>query len=113
MEWDWNLSKRIHWKILWNQWNCGKIYIGKDFPDEFAHGKDKTVLKGPNLKAKANAALAIGELIQIPDNKSFSVDHDNKHGYKAKYGWYRYNTRLALPVYNDMGALKILMILKE
>ena len=32
-----------------------KIYIGKDFPDEFAHGKDKTVLKGPNLKAKANA----------------------------------------------------------
>ena len=30
-----------------------KIYIGKDFPDEFAHGKDKMVLKGQNLKAKA------------------------------------------------------------
>jgi len=28
----------------------GKIYIGKDFPDEFAHGKDKTVLKVPNQK---------------------------------------------------------------
>ena len=32
-----------------------KIYIGKEFPDEFTHGKDKIVLKGPNLKAKANA----------------------------------------------------------
>ena len=28
-----------------------KIYIGTDFPDEFTHGKDKTILKGPNLKA--------------------------------------------------------------
>lgn len=51
-----------------------KIYIGKDFPDEFAHGKDKTVLKEPNLKAKANAAQAVGELIQIAENKSASVD---------------------------------------
>lgn len=83
-----------------------KIYIGKDFPDEFAHGKDKTVLKGPNLKAKANAAVAISELIQIADNKSFSVDYKNKHGDKAKYGWYRYDTRLALPVYNDMGEVQ-------
>ena len=33
-----------------------KVYIGKDFPDEFAHGKDKTILKGPNAKAKANAS---------------------------------------------------------
>ena len=40
-----------------------KIYIGKDFPDEFVHGKDKMILKGPNLKAKANAAQAVGELI--------------------------------------------------
>lgn len=36
---------------------------GKEFPDEFTHGKDKTVLKGPNLRAKANAAQAVGELI--------------------------------------------------
>ena len=83
-----------------------KIYIGKDFPDEFVHGKDKTVLKGPNLKAKANASLAIGELIQIADNKSFSPDYGNKHGKKSKYGWYRYDTRLALPVYNDSGEVQ-------
>ncbi len=51
-----------------------KIYIGSDFPDEFTHGKDKTILKGSNLK--------------------------------AKYGWYRYDTRLALPVYNDYGEIE-------
>ena len=82
------------------------VYIGKDFPDEFTHGKDKTVLKGQNLKAKANATLAIGELIQIAENKSTSEDYKNKHGDKAKSGWYRYDTRLALPVYDEQGNLQ-------
>lgn len=40
-----------------------KIYIGKEFPDEFSHGKDKTVLKGSNAKAKANVSQAVGELV--------------------------------------------------
>ena len=83
-----------------------KIYIGKDFPDEFTHGRDKTILKGPNLKAKANAACAVGELIQIATNKSGSQDYDLKHGEKAKFGWYRYDTRLALPVYNEEGEIQ-------
>ena len=83
-----------------------KIYIGIDFPDEFTHGKDKTVLKGPNLKAKANAAQAVGELIQIAENKSISQDYNSKHGEKAKFGWYRYDTRLALPIYNDEGEIQ-------
>ena len=83
-----------------------KIYIGKDFPDEFTHGKDKTVLKGANLKAKANAAQAVGDLIQIATNKAGSRDYNSKHQEKAKYGWYRYDTRLALPVYNDEGEIQ-------
>lgn len=83
-----------------------KIYIGKEFPDEFTHGKDKIVLKGPNLKAKANVAQAVGELIQIAENKSVSEDFNKKHGEKAKYGWYRYDTRLALPVYNEAGEVE-------
>mgnify|MGYP003300342028 FL=1 len=83
-----------------------KVYIGKDFPDEFTHGKDKTVLKGPNLKAKANAAQAVGELIQIATNKAGSQDYNLKHGEKAKFGWYRYDTRLALPIYNGEGEIQ-------
>ena len=82
-----------------------KIYIGKDFPDEFTHSKDKTMLKGPNAKAKANASQAIGELIQIATNRSQSPDYDSKHLGKAKYGWYRYDTRVALPIYDDKGEL--------
>ena len=82
-----------------------KIYIGKEFPDEFAHAKDKTTLKGPNAKAKANASQVVGELIQIATNKTESPDYDSKHGNRAKLGWYRYDTRLALPVYNDDGEL--------
>ncbi len=82
-----------------------KVYIGKDFPDEFSHGKDKTMLKGPNAKAKANASQVVGELIQIASNKTFSQDYNSKHKNKAKFGWYRYDTRLALPVYNDDGEL--------
>ena len=80
---------------------CEKVYIGKDFPDEFTHGKDKTILKGPNLKAKANASLVIGELIQIGSNRSESPDYNMKHGNRAAGGWYRYDTRLAIPIYND------------
>lgn len=83
-----------------------KVYIGKDFPDEFAHGKDKTILKGPNAKAKANAAQAVGELIQIANNKSSAPDYNSKHGNKAKFGWYRYDTRIALPIYNSNNELE-------
>ena len=83
-----------------------KVFIGKDFPDEFTHGKDKTILKGPNAKAKANASLAIGELIEIATNKTESEDYNAKHKNKAKYGWYRYDTRLALPVYDETGELQ-------
>lgn len=82
-----------------------KIYIGSDFPDEFCHAKDTKVLKGSNAKAKANAAQAIGELIQIATNKSQTEDYENKHAGKAENGWYRYDTRFALPVYNEDGEL--------
>jgi len=89
-----------------------KIYIGPDFPDEFSHGKDKTILKGPNAKAKANSSQVVGELIQIATNKSFTPDYNLKHKNKAKYGWYRYDTRIALPIYNDEGNLERYNIFK-
>lgn len=63
------------------------------------------MLKGPNLKAKADASQAVGQLIQIADNKTIAIDYNSKHKNKAKHGWYRYDTRLALPVYNDEGEL--------
>ena len=70
-----------------------KIYIGKEFPDEFANAKDARGLKGANAKAKANAAQAIKELIQIAENKSEFSDYGDRHGNRAKNGWYRYDVR--------------------
>ena len=82
-----------------------KIYIGSDFPDEFSHSNDTKGLKGANMKAKANITPAIGELIQIASEKAQYPDYNNKHGAKAQFGWYRYNTRFGIPVYDEDGKL--------
>lgn len=82
-----------------------KIYVGKEFPDEFANAKDARGLKGANAKAKANAAQAIKELIQIAENKSEFPDYGDRHGNRAKNGWYRYDVRFGLPVYEENGTL--------
>ena len=42
---------------------------------------------GANAKAKANAATAIPELIQIASNPAFEENHKDKHNKNAKYGW--------------------------
>ena len=58
------------------------------------------------MKAKANMVPAIGELIQIAMDKEEYPDYNEKHGSKAKFGWYRYNTRFGLPVYDESGNLE-------
>ena len=81
------------------------VYIGPDFPDEFAHSKDTKVLRGANLYAKANASESVRELVEIATNKTFSENYAKKHNSDAKFGWYRYETRFAIPVYDDGGEL--------
>lgn len=49
---------------------------------------------------------AIGELIQITTEKAQYPDYNNKHGEKAKLGWYRYNTKFGIPVYDAAGNLE-------
>ena len=82
-----------------------KVYIGTDFPDEFAYSKDTKGMKGANEKAKANMISAVGELIQIASNNKEYPDYENKHRSKAKYGWYRYDTRFGIPIYAEDGEL--------
>lgn len=110
-------SKKVDWNTVENYLkeyigDCAEIldtnemvYIGSDFPDEYAHSKDTKVLRGPNEYAKANASSAIKELIQIASNKAFTENHKDKHNSKAKYGWYRYDTRFAVPKYDNYGEL--------
>ena len=78
-----------------------KIYISKDFPDEYASSESRIALKGAAAKAKANAAQAIPELIRIAANPKHEANRKEKHKTDALYGWYRYNIRFALPAYDD------------
>ena len=62
-------------------------------------------LRGANMYAKANSSSIIREMIEIATNKSFTENFAQKHDIDAKFGWYRYDTRFAIPVYDDVGDL--------
>lgn len=78
-----------------------KIFISSDFPDEYANSKSRIALKGAVAKAKANATQGIPELIQIASNPEYSENSKKQHEKDAKNGWYRYDVRFALPVYDN------------
>ena len=62
---------------------------------------------GANAKAKANATQGIPMLLQCATNKRWQENFKGKHNVDAKFGWYRFTTRFALPVYNnDTGDLE-------
>ena len=82
------------------------IYIGADFPDEYARSEYTTSLKGANAKAKANAAQGVPELIEIATGKEYRKNTKTKHSKDAKFGWYRYTSRFALPVYEESGEVE-------
>ena len=82
------------------------IYIGSELPSEYAGSVYTKKLKGADAKAKANAAQAIPEIIEIATNAVFEENRKAKHGRNAKHGWYRYDTRFALPVYGDDGNIE-------
>ena len=48
---------------------------------------------------------AIGDMINIATGKTEYPDYNQKHGARAKYGWYRYDTRFGIPVYEENGEL--------
>jgi hypothetical protein len=79
------------------------IYIGSEFPDEYANSKYSHNIFGTIGKAKANASQIIPELIKTFDNVSFQYNMDNKHKINAKYGWYRGTVRFTLPTCDDKG----------
>jgi hypothetical protein len=79
------------------------IYIGTDLPDEFTHSNYTHILKGTNAKAKANAAQGVPEMIEIANEKEYEENRKIKHSKDAKFGWYSYVTRFALPVYGENG----------
>ena len=84
-----------------------QVYIGSDFPGELKGSGDTKRLYGANAKAKANDTQGIPMLLQCATNKRWQENFKGKHNVDAKFGWYRFTTRFALPVYNnDTGDLE-------
>lgn len=81
------------------------IYIGNDLPDEYTGSNYTYSLKGTAAKAKANASQGIPEMLKIASGKHFRPNSGNKHRRNATYGWYRYDSRFALPIYRDDGQI--------
>lgn len=79
------------------------VYIGRDFADEYSHSKYTEKLRGALAKAKANMVQGIHGIIEIAGNRRWNEDYERRHGKKAENGWYRYDTRFAMPVMNEKG----------
>lgn len=81
--------------------NAEIVHIGRKLPEEYTESESRKALMGANAKAKANAAIALPELICIAANPMYQKNNKEKHNKNAKNGWFRYNVRFALPVCNN------------
>ena len=45
-------------------------------------------------------------MIEIAAGKKFTENYKEKHTIDAMYGWYRYESRFALPVFNEVGEIE-------
>ena len=82
------------------------VYIGADLPDEYAHSEYTRILRGANAKAKANGAQGLPELLEVASNRKFEENRKEKHNKNARFGWYSYDSRFALPVFTDGGEIQ-------
>lgn len=82
------------------------VYIGKDLPREYTRSRYTKSLRRSSAKTKANIIQAIPELIEFSINKAYKENQDPKHNTDAKLGWYKYDTRFALPSYDEYGHIR-------
>ena len=45
-------------------------------------------------------------MIEIAAGKKFTENYKEKHTIDAMYGWYHYESRFALPVFNEVGEIE-------
>lgn len=77
------------------------VLIDKMFVDEYTGSEYTKKLVGALPKVKANMSQGIPQMIEIATKKRWKEDFDKKHKKRAGRGWFRYNTRFALPVTNE------------
>lgn len=77
------------------------VFLGNDFPNEYAGSRYTRSAKGARAKAKADAVQGVREMVKIASERSFRENHKEKHSSSAGNGWYYYTIRFALPVYEN------------
>lgn len=74
------------------------VYIGSDLPGEY-RGSEYTQGLRSNLRSvKMQAATNLDEMLLLAENGAWQKNVKKKHMNDAKYGWYRYDTKFAVPV---------------
>ena len=81
------------------------ILIDRMFVDEYTGSDYTNKLVGALPKVKANMSQGIPQMIEIATEKRWKEDFDSKHKNRAGKGWFRYNTRFAMPITNDDGEI--------
>lgn len=107
---DWKNVEQYLWQYVNQQYEILEtadiVYVSKDFPSEFKGSQDTIRLKGAQAKAKANASTQLPILLKFASNKRWQENYKQKHGADARYGWYRFTVRFALPIYSNKGELE-------
>ena len=81
------------------------IYVDRTFADEYSNSIYTKKLVGALPKVKANMSQGIPQMIEIATSKRWKEDFDHRHKKRAGKGWFRYNTRFALPVTTESGEI--------
>ena len=82
-----------------------RVYLGEDLPNEYAWSKYSQRIRSQKrrlYKDKAKAIAGIGEAINIATNRRWEPTKHSKNK-DAKYGIYKYDSKIAFPVYNAAG----------
>lgn len=107
---DWKDVEEYLWQYVGKSFEILEtadiVYVGNDFPNELKGSNDTICLKGAQAKAKANATTKVPLLLKYATNKRWQENFRIKHCADAKYGWYRFTSRFALPVYSESGSIE-------
>ena len=74
------------------------------FPSHFLYSVKLLMLFLMTGKSVRNQSFSLHSFINIKPIV-FRMNYSPKHNADAKFGWYRYDTRFAIPVYDDAGEL--------
>ena len=90
-----------------------KVYIGDELPGEYTYSKytEKLAKHRKDLySAKMRATPGIGEMIEIATNRRWEPAK-HTHNKDAKYGVYKYDSKIAFPVKDKVYAYSVELVI--